>query len=518
MEEKLQTSETTEKMVGKKKRPLGIILVIAGLFLVTFLAVVYLSEVQYYREHYFKGTMINGMNFGRTTAVAAEEALSTDIVGFELKLSGRDGLTDSIRGYDIGLNYDSNGAFQNILDNQNEYLWFLEIFKDHVYTLEQSIVYDRELLADRIDALSFFQVENISGPQSAYISDYAEEIKGFRMIAHIPGNVMIKESVVTPIEEAVQSLKSELDLSALDCYEVPEISDADLSLNRLLEQLNLITGTNITYLFGEDRIVLDGNTIHQWLSIKNGEVILDETQVYEYVKNLAKQYDTYGKKHKFTTTNGEELTLPSAYGWRMDKDAETEALLELIYAGAVEEREPVYSITAANRGKDNIGDSYVEIDLSSQHLYLYLNNELFFESDFVSGDVLTGNTTPEGVFAIKYKRTEIVLRGDDYETPVQYWMPFNGNIGMHDATWRRNFGGTIYLTNGSHGCINLPYTAAETIYNNIYKGLPVVCYYASITTIPPPTGEEETEINPNDGVITPEEEPNYVTEGEVWQD
>ena len=160
----------------------------------------------------------------------------------------------------------------------------------------------------------------------------------------------------------------------------------------------------------------------------------------------------------------------------------------------------------------------MEIDLSSQHLYLYLNNELFFESDFVSGDVLTGNTTPEGVFAIKYKRTEIVLRGDDYETPVQYWMPFNGNIGMHDATWRRNFGGTIYLTNGSHGCINLPYSAAETIYNNIYKGLPVVCYYASITTIPPPTGEEETEINPNDGFITPEEEPNYVTEGEVWQD
>ena len=48
---------------------------------------------------------------------------------------------------------------------------------------------------------------------------------------------------------------------------------------------------------------------------------------------------------------------------------------------------------------------------------------------------------------------------------------------MHDATWRNNFGGDIYLTNGSHGCINLPLDKAEAIYAYVSTGFPIICYY-----------------------------------------
>ena len=68
------------------------------------------------------------------------------------------------------------------------------------------------------------------------------------------------------------------------------------------------------------------------------------------------------------------------------------------------------------------------------------------------------------------------MTGETYATPVKYWMPFNGNIGMHDASWRKEFGGEIYRTNGSHGCINLPEEIAETIYGYVEQGFPVVCY------------------------------------------
>ena len=61
--------------------------------------------------------------------------------------------------------------------------------------------------------------------------------------------------------------------------------------------------------------------------------------------------------------------------------------------------------------------------------------------------------------------------------PVSYWMPFNGNIGMHDASWRSSFGGDIYKTNGSHGCINLPVSVAQELYGYVEKGTPVICYY-----------------------------------------
>ena len=98
------------------------------------------------------------------------------------------------------------------------------------------------------------------------------------------------------------------------------------------------------------------------------------------------------------------------------------------------------------------------------------------ESDFVSGNVSKGHDTPTGAYGLTYKTTDAVLRGQDYETPVKYWMPFAGDVGMHDATWRKTFGGSIYKTNGSHGCINLPLSVAEKIYNTIDKGYAVMVY------------------------------------------
>ena len=80
-------------------------------------------------------------------------------------------------------------------------------------------------------------------------------------------------------------------------------------------------------------------------------------------------------------------------------------------------------------------------------------------------------------FEIRKKDTDTYLVGPGYRTHVDYWMPFNGGIGFHDASWRGSFGGSIYLYSGSHGCINLPTSAAATLYENIEAGCPVLCFY-----------------------------------------
>ncbi len=118
----------------------------------------------------------------------------------------------------------------------------------------------------------------------------------------------------------------------------------------------------------------------------------------------------------------------------------------------------------------------MEINLTAQHLFLYKDGVLLLESDLVSGSLARGDDTPPGVYGITYKQRNAVLTNEDYRTPVSWWMPFNRNIGLHDAGWRRSFGGSIYRTNGSHGCINLPPSAAEEIYQNIEKGTAVICY------------------------------------------
>ena len=260
---------------------------------------------------------------------------------------------------------------------------------------------------------------------------------------------MEEEKTVICIGEALTEMKRELNLRESGCYVRPEVDSQNAQLRNRLEQLNRIVGTCITY---------------DWIAA--------------YVEEKAKAYDTYGTKRKFVTALGVELTLSAgSYGWRTNREAEAAALKELILSGAVTEREPEYRNRGWVKGMDDIGDSYVEIDLTHQHLYLYQDGELVLETDFVSGNVAKGNATPPGIFGLSYKTKDAMLRGEAYESHVKYWMPFNGNIGMHDASWRKTFGGDIYLTNGSHGCVNLPLSQAKTIYGYVSEGFPIICYY-----------------------------------------
>lgn len=125
------------------------------------------------------------------------------------------------------------------------------------------------------------------------------------------------------------------------------------------------------------------------------------------------------------------------------------------------------------------------------------------ETDFVSGTMVSTYdcVTPEGIFGLAYKTKNAVLKGATYRTPVSYWMPFYGNYGMHDANWRGSFGGQIFITNGSHGCINLPPDKAKEIYEYVSEGFPVVCYYYQGAPYigPPAVPEEPTEGDGEEG-------------------
>lgn len=122
--------------------------------------------------------------------------------------------------------------------------------------------------------------------------------------------------------------------------------------------------------------------------------------------------------------------------------------------------------------------------MTEQHLYYYKKGKIVVDSPIVSGRMERSRFTPPGVYFLTYKQRDRVLRGKplpdgtpSYESPVSFWMPFNGGIGLHDASWRGSFGGTIYKYSGSHGCINMPYGNAKKVYQLIDKDVPIVCVY-----------------------------------------
>ena len=251
------------------------------------------------------------------------------------------------------------------------------------------------------------------------------------------------------------------------------------------QKLATVNGMSVTYQLPNNQTeVLDGLTIATWVNGSQGlTVSVDAAKVAAYVQGLRNKYDTPAGTQTWQSADGTTKSIKTDYGWHIDQAKETEALIANIQSLQSVTREPVYASRAVQTEMPQWGKTFVEIDLSSQHVYFYQDGNCVWDSKCVTGTATDPDrATPTGVFALKYKQRDRVLRGrinsqtgkPSYESPVAYWMPFNGNIGLHDANWRSSFGGNIYLKNGSHGCINLPPKNAKTLYELITPGTVIV--------------------------------------------
>lgn len=494
-EENAKNQSEKSNIPKKKKNRKGFIV----FFLISVLAAVMLLTYGgisiYYQSHFLPNTQINHINCSNLDVNTVVLLVKQQDQSYVLEVSGRNWKSTEkkqdeeeqnektvlgiLTAQDINfLSSDVEEAVHNILERQNPLLW-MKAFTGELlsYEMVTNYTFDEALLEKQVKSWEAFQSKNMTAPQNAYISDYSEE--GYQIIPETHGTQLDIPAAIGQIKAMISEGTQAVDLDESECYKTADITSDDRKLRDNCRMMNLWVKACITYDWNGQPVVVDEGQICSWISLEAGKPALDEEAIAEFVADTARELDTYGKKRKFITALGVELTLPSgAYGWKTNREEETRELIQLIYQGSILEKEPVYISRAAGKGSNDIGSSYVEIDLSNQHLYVFQNGAIVLETDFVSGNMSkSGCMTPPGVFGLTYKTRNAVLRGEDYETPVNYWMPFNGNVGMHDATWRYKFGGDIYLTNGSHGCINLPLDMAAQIYEYVSTGFPIICYY-----------------------------------------
>ena len=432
-----------------------------------------------YRNVFFPGTTVNGINVSGLTCAQAKEAVNAGASTYTLTLIEDGENTETISGGDIDLHVDDDGSLQLILDNQNMVTWGLQAFHEKKYSIDVS--YDEEKLRSVINSLSCMDKSKWISPENASV--VYENGSGYQIVPEVPGNEISEDRLFDAVTGAVCRMEDTLSFRDAEIYKSPKISAEDSSLRQQLTLLQSYSDMTVTYEFGDQTEVLDWDTLSEWISVsKSGKRTIDRDAVSEYIKELAKKYNTAYSSKTLETSYGETVTIQNGYyGWMIDKETEVDELMEIIGRGESTSREPVYLLKAASHNDPDYGDTYVEINLTAQHLFFYKDGELVIESDFVSGNPSRGNATPDGAYSLTYKERNATLNGANYSTPVSYWMPFNGNVGMHDSSWRSTFGGSIYKTNGSHGCINLPPAAAATIYENIEQGIPVLCYHLSGT-------------------------------------
>lgn len=504
---KKKTDGKKNKAVRKKKasgKNRGLILSMIIIIPLACLLGIYMTGISHYRNRFLNGTVIDHVDVSGMTIAELEE----QIQDYSLRVIERQAqgptLEEEILGSEIGISYISTEPLQNILQAQNGLLWFLN--RNMVYETGALPFYEEEALVERIDELRGFREDFVSDPEDAHIGEYVPG-SGFEIIAEKQGNRLNRDRTIEVLKAAVEGMEERVDLEEAGCYESPDITSEDPELLETYARLQSYVNVVITYTFGTQKEVLDGNTIAGWVRMDGNQVTFDHDLVGEYVASLRKKYDTIFRPRKFKTSYGTELAIDQGdYGWWMNTDEETKELIEMLERGESGERVPVYRQTAASYETPDYGNSYVEINLTAQHLFLYQNGECVLESDFVSGNPVRGNGTPVGIYGITYKERDATLKGENYRTPVSYWMPFNNNVGMHDATWRSEFGGNIYLTNGSHGCINLPYSVAQEIYGYVEKGTPVICYRLPGTEPAPadPQPAEPGAESPEGSAVNPE--------------
>ena len=478
-----QNPEAPKKHKGA--RIFGLIL----LLIVVLGGSIYAAASYYFADRFFEGTWINGVNCSQMTAAQVEDLFKKKFQDYSIEVSAREQAAQKISGKDISYQYLSTGEVLKLLKQQKPYEWIKGLYEQKSYTVSENTGYNRTQLQQQLKSLSCAQAEKQVEPENAYV---AYQNGQFVIVPETVGSKLNIKEAYKILDAAVEAGQTSVNFGDTpEAYVNADVTSDSPELQSALEACNNYTKASITYTFGSQTTTLNGDTIKDWLQFdEKGQLVWDDNSfqqhVADYVAQLAATYDTVGTEREFHTTSGRTVYVSSSvYGWKIDQAAETAQLSQEIQSGTQTTREPIYSQTANSYGVNDLGDTYIEVDLSEQHMYYYQNGSNIFESDFVSGNMsYADRQTHAGIFTLYYKKSPDVLRGTmkadgtyEYESEVQYWMPFDGGIGFHDASWRDEFGGDIYLTNGSHGCINLPPENAAVLYNIIQYGVPIVCFY-----------------------------------------
>lgn len=448
----------------------------------------------YYSNHFYNGTLLNNCDVSGMTSEEAKAKLIESSNGYVLNLKEQNSRFESISGDEVDLQAVVSDDFDNLLNDQGGVAWLLHFFGDKEYILDESMItytYDNDKLTDVIDMLDCVNPEY---PIEATDAELVLLEGEFKIIPESESNIAHRDELEEKIRIAFETQCDLIDLVDEGLYDMPTVYSDDPDLVGQKAAYDQIVDMQIDLLFGYCEEYIDIQTIMNWVTVDkqdNGEYALnvDDDAITAYVTALSDKYDTAGQPKQFATNSGEVIEIVYGdFGWLFDNEYAEERLKEYVLEGksvtldltdGSEESDAWWiqkGVGYDANGNDYYGTTYAEVSISEQHMWMYQDGNIVLETDVVTGNPTLGNDTPTGAFKIRHKEKDATLRGPGYATPVSYWMVFADDVGFHDATWQPSFGGERYLTNGSHGCVNMPLDQAEKLYDLIYIGMPVFVY------------------------------------------
>lgn len=440
----------------------------------------------YYRNNFPVNTWINGVYCTGKTIEQVNRELILQTKISDVVIIDAAGREWSIASETLELQPDYTAALKAYMKKNATVLWMQNMQEPAIVSLEPSQYnWNEEKLEEVFKALEFIQEEGIREKGCTIRFD---EEKGYYLYDGNKARLNIA-NMLDNIKTCLSGGRLSVNLAGENCYEDLKDDAEDGRQRALWGQLQDYFDCGITYDMGTEQIsftpallssFLKADENKKLLQDEAGRFVIDKERVEQWVEELAAQYNTCGTEREFRSSRGDIINVEySTYGTKLDTKAEKEYLVEALTGGKTEQEKhiPAYVQEGFVRGLDDIGDTYIEVDMTEQHMYYYVDGELQLETDVVTGNTSRRRGTPEGINFVYNKQRNRILRGADYATPVKYWMPVKGAVGIHDADWRKEFGGEIYKRNGSHGCINTPPEVMAELYDMVEIGTPVIMFY-----------------------------------------
>ena len=387
----------------------------------------------------------------------------------------------SLTGADVDMQIDSKGIVKAMHDDLYPWYWPMQLIEgahDESHLLETT--YSKQACNELVSAAVEKFNKKAKAPTNAYIV-YDDESEEFKIMPGSLGKQLGPKKTQAAVREAVAKRLDKLKLTD-DQLKQPAVTENSKKIVKSAKIANGLVSANLKLLInGEVVDEIGSELLSDFVKINDKyEVSLSEDDLAQWVNNLAASYNTIGMERSYTRADGKEITVRGgSYGWEVDQESLSAQIMEAIQAGK-KAKIDVPCIDEANvyagPGQRDWGERYIDVDLSEQHVRFYGDNgKIIWEADCITGAPDEKHATPEGVWYVLMKQSPSTLIGylengkKDYETVVKYWMPFEGNsVGFHDATWQPSFGGSMYAQGyGSHGCVNLSYSDAESLYGII---------------------------------------------------
>ncbi|MDO5124753.1 MAG: L,D-transpeptidase family protein [Ruminococcus sp.] len=488
----MATKTTHENIKTKSKKlvfPL-ILLICILVLVIAFIVTALLVGNSKYKNKFNPNTFINDINVSGQTLEEASSFFETVNIPTYFTITKHDGENVEIPVEQLGFKSDTAKKIKDIFTKNNKEKWYKSIWDENHYTFKSDVTYDPEKVVSVMKNTDFGKEKNknaeIVFDNNKYIIKDA-----------VQGDQLKIDILTKYVKEQLD--KGVFQINAVDsgCYIEPKIKADDLKAT--LDKYNKMCNVKIVYDFNYTTETLTGEQLMNMLKIsKNNKITADRDKVAAYVEKLAEKYDTYNTERKFKATLQGNITIPTSsdakYGWWIYQDETCDQLIDLIEKGKNAKVEPIYyndgnyvftGRKEARSENDDIGNTYIEIDLSNQTLWYYENGKKLWECGIVSGQTTSAvRTTLPGVYKLWDKQTNFRMKasnadGERWDTTCAYWNNVSiCGIGLHDSQWRGNYvGGEIYKYNGSHGCINMTLESARFIYNNVPYDTPVVMYY-----------------------------------------